>query len=187
MKCVLVNDTVLYYTSGSKGKERNNPMSEDIILVTGATGNIGTALVAHLASDPSQPIVRAATRDTQSPAAQLLRALNPATVQPIAFDANDPVSLRKACEGITDICIIAPFVADMAGWHERVMEAVKDAETCTYAVKVSVTGARSPASNPPPGRIPLGHWQGEEAVRSSSIPSTMIRPNIFMQHFLTVL
>jgi len=48
-----------------------------------------------------------------------------------------------------------------------------------------VTGARAPATDPPPGAVPLGHWRGEEALRAA-FPTTAIRPNIFMQHFLTV-
>src|SRR5712692_4647267 len=80
---------------------RRDIMSTDIILVTGATGNIGTALVAELASDAKQPLVRVATRDIQSPGAQLLRAMNPETVQPTAFNVDNPASLRAAFEGVT--------------------------------------------------------------------------------------
>ena len=118
-------------------------MSTDIILVTGATSNIGTALVAQLASDAKQPLVRAATRDIQSPTARLLHAMNPETVQPIVFDVDNPASLRAAFEGVTKLCVIAPFVSDMASWHRRVLEAAKASGTCAYIVKVSVTGARS--------------------------------------------
>lgn len=156
----------------------------DIYLVTGATGHIGTALVHLLASQADQPLIRVATRQVESASALLLHAMNPLTVQPVYFDVAKPDSLLAACAGVTKLCIIAPFVPDMADWHTAVMEAVAAAGTCKYVVKISVTGARSPDSDPPPGRIPLAHWQGEEAVRRSGIPSTMIRPTIFMQHFL---
>ncbi len=159
--------------------------AKDIILVTGATGNIGTVLVHLLASDIGQPLVRAATRDVNSPSARLIQAMNPATVQPVYFNEKDLAGLKAAFEGVTKMAIIAPFVPDMADWHHRVVEAAKAAETCKYVVKVSVTGARSPDNDPPPGRIPLSHWQGEEAIRQSGLASTMIRPTIFMQHFLS--
>jgi uncharacterized protein YbjT (DUF2867 family) len=94
-------------------------MREDI-LVTGGTGNIGSAFVAQLASDPHNPLVRVATRNVESKAALLLQAMNPATVRPIAFDERDPASFRRAFEGITKLFVIAPFVDDIAAWHQPV-------------------------------------------------------------------
>lgn len=66
------------------------------------------------------------------------------------------------------------------------MAAAKRAGTVAYVVKVSVTGARAPESDPPPGLIPSAHWAGEEAVRASGIANTIIRPTIFWQHFVSV-
>jgi uncharacterized protein YbjT (DUF2867 family) len=161
-------------------------MLPETILVTGATGQIGTALVHQLASHAAQPQVRVATRAVDSPAAALLRSFNPQTVQPVAFDIDDPASLRSALTGVTKLCIIAPLTDNMPAWHHSLMDAVVQHASCDYVVKVSVTGARSPDSDPPPGWLPLAHWQGEEAIRERGIPATMIRPTIFMQHFLTV-
>src|SRR6185437_15733008 len=80
---------------------------------------------------------------------------------------------------------VAPFVPDLAAWHQKVATAAKAAGGVQYVVKSSVTGARGPGGDPAPGAVPLGHWQGEEAFRAA-FPTTAIRPNIFMQHFLTV-
>ena len=157
--------------------------NNDVILVTGATGKIGTALVHLLASATDQPQIRATTRDVNSAAAQLLQAMNPKTVELTPFNEDDPASLEKAFEGVTKLGIIAPFRPDMGAWHAKIMQAAKN---CQYVFKVSVTGARSPDNDPPPGRIPLAHWQGEEAIRKSGIAFTSLRPTIFMQHFLTV-
>jgi uncharacterized protein YbjT (DUF2867 family) len=159
--------------------------SQDVFLVTGATGKIGTAFVHLLACDASQPEIRVATRDVKSRTASLLGAFNPERVKPVPFDVNAPETLRAAFAGATKLFLIAPLVEDMPGWHRQVMAAAQAGGSCCYAVKVSVTGARSPAADPPPGRLPLAHWQGEEAVRATGIPSTVIRPTIFMQHFLT--
>jgi len=156
----------------------------EVVFVTGATGKIGTALVHLLASDASQPLVRAGTRNILSDKAALLRAFNPDTVLPVHFDIDDPVALAQAFEGITRLCIISPFVDDVGGWHKRVMDAATTSGRCEYVVKVSVSDARAPDTDPPPGPIPTAHWQGEEAVRGSGVPPTMIRPTIFAQHFL---
>lgn len=160
-------------------------MPTDTILVTGGTGNIGSAFVALLAADARAPRVRVASRDHRSKGAALVRALNPETVTPVVFDVDRPDTMGAALDGVTKIFVVAPFVPDLAAWHEKVATAVRAAGTVEYAVKSSVTGARAPTSDPPPGAVPLGHWQGEEALRKA-LPTTAIRPNIFMQHFLTV-
>ena len=67
----------------------------------------------------------------------------------------------------------------------EIAAAARAAGSVEYVVKSSVTGARAPTSEPAPGATPLGHWRGEEALRAL-FPTTAIRPNIFMQHFLTV-
>jgi uncharacterized protein YbjT (DUF2867 family) len=158
----------------------------DTFLVTGGTGNIGTAFVAALASDARAPRIRVATRDPTSKSSALVRSLNPDTVTPVAFDVDAPASMAAALEGVTRLFVIAPFVSDMRAWHEKVATAVKAAGSVQHLVKVSVTGARAPTSDPPPGRIPLSHWQGEEALRATGVPATMLRPTMFMQHFLNV-
>jgi uncharacterized protein YbjT (DUF2867 family) len=160
-------------------------MASDIVLVTGGTGNIGSAFVSRLASDARAPVVRAVSRDAKSAGARLVTAYNPETVHATPFDVNDPRSMSAAFDGVTKLFVVAPFVSDMPAWHEKVAKAAKETRTLTYIVKVSVTGARSPDHDPPPGRIPLSHWQGEEALRRTGIATTMIRPTIFMQHFLT--
>jgi len=47
-------------------------------------------------------------------------------------------------------------------------------------------GARAPTPESKPNPIPLMHWEGEELVRKTGIPNTMIRPTIFAQHFTTM-
>jgi uncharacterized protein YbjT (DUF2867 family) len=160
-------------------------MAHDTVLVTGGTGNIGSAFVGILAADARAPRVRVASRDHRSAGAAVVRALNPETVTPVAFDVDRPETMRTALEGVNKVFVIAPFVPDMAAWHEKVAAAAKAAGGVEYVVKSSVTGARGPATDPPPGAVPVGHWKGEEAFRSW-VPTTAIRPNIFMQHFLTV-
>ena len=158
-------------------------MSKDVILVTGGTGNIGAAVVARLAADVTAPEVRVASRDHRSKGAAVVRSLNPETVTPVPFDVDQPDTMRTALEGVTKLVVIAPFVPDMA-LDENIAAAARAAGTVQLVVKSSVTGARAPTSEPPPGAVPLGHWKGEQAFRSWC-PTVVIRPNIFMQHFLT--
>jgi uncharacterized protein YbjT (DUF2867 family) len=169
---------------GLQDARYHRAMAKDVILVTGGTGNIGAAVVARLAADVRAPTVRVASRDHRSKGAAVVRSLNPETVTPVPFDVDHPETMRAALEGVTKLVVIAPFVPDMAAWHEKVASAARAAGTIQLVVKSSVTGARAPTSDPPPGAVPLGHWKGEEAFRSWC-PTVAIRPNIFMQHFLT--
>jgi uncharacterized protein YbjT (DUF2867 family) len=166
-------------------QRREQTMAQDTILVTGGTGNIGAACVALLAADARAPLVRVASRDHLSTGAAVIRALNPSSVTPVAFDVDDPASMDAALRGVNKLFVIAPFVPDMAAWHGKIAAAAKRAGTIEFVVKSSVTGACGPDTQPPPSAVPLGHWQGEEAFRRA-FPTVAIRPNIYMQHFMTV-
>jgi uncharacterized protein YbjT (DUF2867 family) len=153
----------------------------ETMLVTSSTGKIGTEMVA-LASSAGHR-VRAATRDPSGSRARLLRAFAPDRVEPVAFDTGDPSTLERAFEGVTGLMLVSPLGPDVVGWHERVVAAAQASGSVRFIVKVSVTGARSPDSDPAPGGLPLGHWRGEEVCRRSGIATCAIRPTIFAQHF----
>jgi len=149
-------------------------------LVTGGTGRIGTTFVHEMAARGAT--VRLGTRSPNGASAQLRAAFGPGKVEPVVLDPSDAAGLERAFAGVTGALLVPPF-GDMAAWHTAMATAAKTAGV-EHIVKVSVTGARGPDSDPPPGRIPSAHWQGEEALRASGVPSTMIRPTIFAQHFI---
>ena len=153
----------------------------DIILITAATGNIGSELVALLASDPNIKEVRVGTRNPQSSKAQLLRAFAPHKVKPVAFDITDGSTLEIAFTGVSRLCLIAPLGDDINEFHQKTVHHATKAGV-GYIVKVSVDGASAEVTEGPGA----AHWVGEQLVRRSGLPSTMLRPTIFMQHFLIV-
>ncbi|GLF95879.1 hypothetical protein SYYSPA8_16300 [Streptomyces yaizuensis] len=77
-----------------------------MILVTGATGNIGSALVRQLSTDGGEP-VRALTRD---PA----RAAFPRGVDAVRGDPTRPESLPTALVGVRAL-VLVPGLGDDAG------------------------------------------------------------------------
>jgi uncharacterized protein YbjT (DUF2867 family) len=149
-------------------------------LITGGTGRIGTAFVHEMAARGHR--VRLGTRSPDGSAARLRARFGPGIVEPVALPVDDAAALDTAFSGCTGALFVAPF-GDMKAWHEAMSAAAKRAGL-EHVVKVSVTGARGPDTDPPPGRIPSMHFEGEEIVRASGIPTTVIRPTIFAQHFL---
>ena len=149
-------------------------------LITGGTGRIGTAFTHAMVAKGHT--VRLGTRSPQGISARIRQAFGPGLVEPIAMSIDDPESINRAFQGCEGALLVAPF-GEMDKWHAVMSQAAKKAQL-QHLIKVSVTGARGPDSNPPPGRIPSMHWAGEEHVRASGVPYTMIRPTIFAQHFL---
>ena len=152
-------------------------VSGRVVVVFGATGKIGVEMIKLLATDPRCREVRALTRSPSSPQAQLLSAMG----ESVSVCSSSDDTLEEVCHGATDAFIIAPLSDEMEAWHTRVASALSSAQV-EHVVKVSVTGARAPESDPPPGRFPSLHWAGEEALRQAGLKTTVIRPTIFMQH-----
>lgn len=149
-------------------------------LITGGTGQIGTAFVHEMASRGLQ--VRVGTRSPDASAALVRSRFGPGRVDPVLLIEDDDRILDAAFAGCSGALLVAPF-GEMKAWHQQMAAAAKRAGL-EHIVKVSVTGARAPDSSPPPGRVPTMHWEGEEIVRATGIPTTVIRPTIFAQHFL---
>ncbi|MFI9381370.1 NAD(P)H-binding protein [Kutzneria sp. NPDC052558] len=135
-----------------------------MIVVAGATGNVGREVVRQLAQT-GQP-VRALTRD---PA----KAAVPAGVTAVAGDLGDPASLRPALAGATAVFLLSGYSPDIfteasrAGVRRVVLMSGGSAET----------GDRSNAV--------AGYMiETEAALRASGLGWTMVRPRMFMTNAL---
>lgn len=149
-------------------------------LVSGGTGRIGTAFVHEIAARGHS--VRLGTRNPEGAGAQLRARFGPGEVQPVVLDPSDADGLARAFDGVTGALLVAPF-QEIVQWHAAMGAAAHKAGVA-HIVKVSVIGARPADTDPPPGRLPSLHYQGEQALRDSGVGTTMIRPTIFSQHFL---
>ncbi|WP_020659431.1 SDR family oxidoreductase [Amycolatopsis benzoatilytica] len=131
-----------------------------MILVTGATGNVGRRVVERLLA-AGHPL-RAVTREPS-------RANLPAGVEAVAADLADPETLRPHLAGVRAVFLIWPFTdpAVTARLAPRVAE-VFAAAGGPRVVYVSAASA---------GEDPDSFWAVvERAVAASGVPWTMLRP-----------
>lgn len=139
------------------------------ILVAGATGNTGRALVRLLAA--AGVPVRAAARRRAG-----LQGLEAAEIVEIEYDK--PASLSRALRGVDRVYLAAPLVTEMVALTERVVVAAVKAGV-RHFVKLSGVGGEDSES------LQLGRWhrEAERLVESSGMVWTHLRPNSFMQNF----
>jgi uncharacterized protein YbjT (DUF2867 family) len=145
----------------------------EMILITGATGNVGAELVGLLAA--SGHPVRAMSR---RPA----EARMPEGVEVVYGDAADPASLEVAFRGVDRAFLMtAQQVGSAPGpTHDiNLAEAARRAGV-THVVKLSVYGADSGGDDV----IYRWHAEAEGAVIDTGIDYTFLRPGRFMSNAL---
>ncbi|MFF2502679.1 NAD(P)H-binding protein [Streptomyces sp. NPDC058067] len=136
-----------------------------MILVTGATGNVGRNLVQELIDAGEK--VRALTRD---PATSAL----PDGVETVAGDLSRPETLATALRGV-DRAFLFPVLGALDGF----LTAAKEAGTRHIVLLSSDSVTFSP-----PGWIGEKHLACEQAVIDSGMSWTFVRPTVFMANDL---
>lgn len=141
-----------------------------MILVTGATGTIGSEVVRQLAAGGEK--VRALTRD---PA----RAQLPSGVEVVRGDYLDPGSLEAAMPGVTAAFLLGAPGPGAA--HDEPLVAAARAAGVPRLVKLSAIATGDPDVGP------SGEWHvpGERAVRESGAEWTILRPSTFASNTLS--
>ncbi|MEP7123816.1 MAG: SDR family oxidoreductase [Byssovorax sp.] len=143
------------------------------ILVTGATGTIGSEVVKALAAKPGVT-VRVAVRSAAK-AEKLLGA----NVVPVDFDYEKPDTIAAAVKGADRVFLLTPFAENQVELGKLLIDAAKAAGV-KHIVKLSAIGA-----NIEPG-IQLGRWHRatEKNIEASGIAYTFLRPANFMDNFI---
>jgi uncharacterized protein YbjT (DUF2867 family) len=141
------------------------------IVVTGATGTVGSRVVEQLAA--AGATVRAAMRDPGKIAPR-------EGVETVAFDLADSESVAPAIQGVDHLFLLTAFVPDMVDMTKTVVVAAREAGV-EHIVRLSVLGAGPEAS------ITLARWhtEAEQYLEQSGVGFTHLRPNSFMQNYIT--
>jgi uncharacterized protein YbjT (DUF2867 family) len=133
------------------------------ILITGATGNAGGAVVQSLAEQgiPGRALIRSE------------REL-PAGIDPVYGDLNQPDTFVDALDGVTGIFLLSGY--------DRLDELLANAVRA--GVRKVVVLSSSSLDGELTNAVAAYHHATEEAVRASGLQWTFLRPNSFMSNTL---
>ena len=134
------------------------------VLVVGATGRTGRHIVDHLLT--AGQTVRILTRPTSNAPGHW------SAVERVQGDLKDSTSLRQALSGVDGLFVLSPMDVELDRLEHNVFEAAASAGIA-HVVKMSTT---KPEADSP---IPWwrAHWRSEQALRTSELSWTILRPN----------
>jgi uncharacterized protein YbjT (DUF2867 family) len=142
------------------------------ILVTGATGNVGSHLVDALRGrgEPGRAFVRDAGK---------ARALLGEDVELAVGDYGDPTSIAAALDGVDRVFLLTPTHPEMVQWEQNILNAAAAAGV-RRVVKMSTLGAD------PESDARFARWQGrcEQLLKASGIPAVILRSSNHMTNLL---
>ncbi len=149
------------------------------ILVTGASGHLGQAIIRHLLETYEVPAasIAAASRDTSK-----LAGLAAKGVETRAADFDDASSLETAFQGIDTLLIISTDALAVPGQRLTQHKAAVAA-----AIKAGVKHlAYTSMPNPDKSLVTFApdHLGTEEAVKASGLPYTIIRNAWYLDNYL---
>jgi uncharacterized protein YbjT (DUF2867 family) len=142
-----------------------------MILVTGASGNVGRPLVDALAASGAP--VRAAYHS-----AERAREATAAARDAVVVDYTRPETLAPALEGVRTVFLLGPIGP---GHEARELAVVKSARTAGAERIVKLSVMRAPDESYSFARI---HRSIERAIEGSGLAWTFLRPTSFMQNFV---
>ena len=149
------------------------------ILVIGATGNQGRAVVRHLSAFEDEFQVHGLTRDASGEGAQKLIDRGVVMLQ---GDLEDPGSLRRWMEGMDGIFCVTNFW--MWGYDHQV-EQGKNAADIAHEMGVEHFVFSGVGDHDQPTGIPHfdSCWEIDQHIQQLDLPSTVLKPVFFMQNF----
>ena len=144
------------------------------ILVTGATGNIGSGLIPELTAKGAS--VRALVRDPSE-----AQGLRDAGVEVIAGDFDKPETLDAAFSGVDEVFLLTAPNPNQVTQARNGIAAAKRAGR-PHIVRQSARALIETAAALP--RVSAQHREIDAELKASGLPYTILRPHNFMQNTL---
>lgn len=140
-----------------------------MILITGATGNVGRELAKALAGAgvPFRALIRDAARAAGLPSEASL----------VTGDLEAPRTLPPAFDGVTELFLLTPGLGTTQCAHALAAARAAGVRHIVHLSAFTVLGDPMPA---------MGRWHNEreEMVRACGVPATFLRPGGFMTNAL---
>ena len=144
------------------------------ILVTGATGNVGGAVISNLTAMGAN--VRALVRNESK-----AQGLRDGGVEVVIGDLDKPETLDAAFSGVDKVFLVTPVGPDQVSLARNGIAAAKRAGN-PHIVRLSA-GALDTAADSP-ARVTRQHAEIDAELKASGLPYTILRPHNFMQNTL---
>lgn len=143
-----------------------------MILITGATGNIGSALIQQFAAAgiPVRALVRSPEKAKQIATSAVEIALG---------DFSQPEQLKSALQGVKKLFLLSSLDPQLPQLQQQVIQ-IATQMGVEHVVKLSVEDAD------PQSKLTVYRWHGEveKYLEASGLAWTHLRPGYFMQNLL---
>ncbi|MGD8810902.1 MAG: NAD(P)H-binding protein, partial [Gammaproteobacteria bacterium] len=146
-----------------------------MIAVIGATGNTGRATVKELQALGEDPLC--VIRDPE----KAKKVLAPDSKTAVA-EITDRAALEKALKGIKSVFVVTGHNPQTGEQQINILEAAKAAGVEFFA---KVSGGRALVSPDSPSVVGRGHYEIEQAIKSSGLDWCILSPGLFMQNTFT--
>lgn len=145
------------------------------ILITGASGNVGSEILKNINPENDQLRLLAGVRE-QPTERQEIEEFG---VEKIHFDLDDPFSIKEAFRQSDVVFLLRPpQISDVKKYFQPLIDIAVD-QRVNHIVFLSVQGADTSSIIP--------HYKIEKLIEKSGINYTFLRPAYFMQNFTTTL
>ena len=143
-----------------------------MILVTGATGQLGTAVIETLLKKTSANQIAALVRDESKASALKEKGID---IRVGSYD--DPASINKAMQGIEKVLLIAGTDEENRLWqHQNVVDAAKKAGVQYVAYTSRTLKDRNTITN----KLMEGHFQTEDYIKECGLNYALFRNVLYM-------